>query len=216
MAVVLEILLSLSVWGADIRGALEEFFQELNPCDEVQVHLLSKVPVLPEGEFRILPPGARARGNLVVYVERFKDGMSVRRFPVRVSVRTFGRVLVLKRRVDRHHKITEEDVVVVRRETTFLPGDVVRSVEEVVGLRTRQILRGGTVLRRSTLELPPVVRRGDRVFLRVVLPGIWAETEGEARADGWRGSVIPVRNLGSGKVVRGRVVDERTVEVVLE
>ncbi|RKY62929.1 MAG: flagella basal body P-ring formation protein FlgA [Candidatus Latescibacterota bacterium] len=214
MMVIFEILLSLSAWGGDIQEALEEFFRGVNPCDQVQVHLLSEVPVF-DGEFRIVPPETRARGNLVVYVEKLKDGVPVRRFPVRVSVRTFGPVLMLRHRVNRHHRIVEGDVVVVRTETTFLPEDVLRSLEEAVGLRTKRIIRADTVLRRSDLESPPAIRRGDRVRLRVVLPGIWAEAEGEAKADGWIGSVIPVRNIVSGKVVRGRVVDERTVEVIL-
>ncbi|HIE04598.1 MAG TPA: flagellar basal body P-ring formation protein FlgA [Candidatus Latescibacteria bacterium] len=212
MAVVIGILLWLSAWGSDLGRALEELFEEANPEDEVRVRVFSRLPSIPE--FRILLPETRARGDLVVYVEELKEGYPVRTFPVRVSVRTFGPVAILKHRVDRHHIISEEDVKVVRRETTFLPRDIVRSPKEAIGLRTKGIIGAGSLLRKGLLEEPPVVHRGDRVTIRVVLPGILAEAEGEAKVDGRIGEIISVRNVRSGKVVMGRVVDGHTVVVV--
>lgn len=207
----LVILFWLSALGSDLGRALEELFEEANPEDEVRVKVLSRPP--PISEFRVLLPETRARGDLVVYVQELKEGSSVRTFPVRVSVRTFGPVVVLKHRVDRHHTISEKDLKVVRRETTFLPRDIVRSPKEAIGLRTKGIIVAGTVLRKGLLEEPPVVRRGDRVTMRVVLPGILVEAEGEAREDGRIGEIISVRNVRSGKVVMGRVVDEHAVVV---
>ena len=211
MAIVLGTFLWLSAWGSDLGRALEQLFEEANPEDDVRVRVLSRLPSI--SEFRVLLPETRARGDLVVYVEELKGGLPVRTFPVRVSVRTFGPVAILKHRVDRHHIVSQEDIKVVRRETTFLPRDIVRSPKEAIGLRTKGIIGAGTVLRKGLLEEPPVVHRGDRVTMRVVLPGVLAEAEGEAREDGRIGEIISVRNVRSGKVVMGRVVDERTVVV---
>lgn len=60
----------------------------------------------------------------------------------------------------------------------------------------------------------PVVRRGAAVTFRAVRGNVIVEIKGTAMGDGAEGEIIPVQVKGK-TVSRGRVVDERTVELAL-
>lgn len=60
----------------------------------------------------------------------------------------------------------------------------------------------------------PVIRRGAEVTFRAVRGGVRVETKGTAMGDGARGEIISVQVKGK-TVSRGKVVDERTVELAL-
>ena len=153
------------------------------------------------------------KGNRVVYVEIFVGGLRCKRIPVSLKVRTFGEVLLCRRKVDRHHVFTAEDLIVERRETTTLPDDINLEIGDVVGKRAKAFIQSGRVIRRGMIEQPPVLHRGDLVTVRVSLKAIFITMEGEARADGRPGEIIPVRNIRSRREISAEVVDSKTVIV---
>jgi len=172
--------------------------------------------ILPQGSvtLRAVPADDLPfKGNKVVYVEIFVEDKKTKRIPVSLKVRRFGEVLLCRRRVDRHHVFTAEDLIVERRETTTLPDDVDLEIGEVVGKRAKAFIPSGRVIRRGMIEQPPVLHRGDLVTVRVPLKGILVTMEGEARADGRPGEIIPVRNIRSRREISARVVDSKTVIV---
>ena len=122
-------------------------------------------------------------------------------------------VVVLKRPLARHTVVHEEDLALERRPMSRLPKDVFTNPKEVAGLWTRLSLRAGQVLRRSNLEVPPVVKRGHLVKIIAEGPGFVVTAVGEARQDGRPGEVIRVRNLTSKREVFARVIDAQTVKV---
>ncbi len=77
------------------------------------------------------------------------------------------------------------------------------------GVRVASIEGGGAHSRGAT-----VVRRGAVVTFRAVRGNVIVETRGTAMGDGAEGEIIPVQVKGK-TVSRGRVVDERTVELAL-
>ncbi len=122
-------------------------------------------------------------------------------------------VLVLKRPLSRHQIIRAEDLIFERRPLSRLPKDVLTKAREAVGLRTRVSLRAGQVLRRSALEVPPVIKRGKLVRILAEGPGFMVSAVGEARQDGRPGEIIRVRNLTSKREIFARVIDAQTVKV---
>lgn len=170
--------------------------------------------VVPEGVKEIVrlknPLGPGPNTLLVDYVYQ---GRLVRRVRLLGAVEVMLPVVVLKRPLARHAIIGAEDIALERRPLTRLPKDVILRPKEAVGLRTRMSLRAGSVLRSSSLEVPPVVRRGSLV--RIVAEGenFVISAVGEARQDGRPGEIIRVRNLSSKREVFARVVDQKTVKV---
>ncbi len=70
----------------------------------------------------------------------------------------------------------------------------------------------GDIVRRSLLHAPTLVRRGDAVNIVAQHEQILVTMAGEALDAGARGDIVRVRNAGSGKVIRARVIDAGEVE----
>ncbi len=206
------------VTGSQIQAAVEDLIYQRLPREDVilEFRRLPQKLILPHGEVNLRASAADDlpfNGNRVVYVEIFVDGKRHKKIPVSLKVRTFGEVLLCRKKVDRHHVFESEDVSVERRETTTLPDDVMTRIDDVVGKMAKSIVQSGRVIRRDMIELPPVIHRGDLVIVEFSLKGIFITMEGEARADGRPGEVITVRNIRSRREVSARVVDSKTVVV---
>ena len=136
------------------------------------------------------------------------------RFWVTAEIAVLAPVVVARHPLARFREIGPSDVTVERRDLAGVPRDACRSVDEVVGKRTRTAVGAGETLARSRIEAPPLVRRGDRVTVTVENDRLRVTTMGEVLENGRAGDRIRVRNLRSRKELYGEVVDQRTVRVV--
>jgi flagella basal body P-ring formation protein FlgA len=99
------------------------------------------------------------------------------------------------------------------REDFPLDETVARNLDEVVGYVSRSSLRVGSVIRRTQIERPPDVARGDLIVVQVFAAGAHLKMEGRAESAGVTGSTILVRNLSSGKDFRAQVTGKGQAEV---
>ncbi len=211
-------------WAKKIE---KTYFQELF-FNEVVRHLPWPAEDLVLTRFRaepeelILPRGAKEVvrfrqgpriGSNTMLVDYFDGDRLLARVRLIGYVEAMLPVLVLKRPLARHQIIRAEDLGFERRPLSRLPKDVLTKAREAVGLRTRTSLRAGQVLRRSSLEVPPVIKRGKLVRILAEGPGFLVSAVGEARQDGRPGEIIRVRNLSSKREVFARVIDAETVRV---
>ncbi len=102
---------------------------------------------------------------------------------------------------------------VVNKNITLLPGDVATDLQEVLAKRMTLSVNSQEVLRKSMVEVPPLVKKGDRVTLLVENPSFRITSAGEVKEDGRRGDRVRVLNISSKKEVHGRVLDNHTVQV---
>ncbi len=142
------------------------------------------------------------------------DGV-YKEFSTVARVRTYDNVVVAKRMLDRHQKITEDDLEVQRIETTKINRHFFRRETPIVGKRTKQIIQKGRIIFAGMVELPPVVKRGDVVKIKIILNNVEVTALGQALEDGRLGDTIRVKNISSGKRLRAEVVDDKTVKVRL-
>lgn len=84
-------------------------------------------------------------------------------------------------------------------------------LDQVTGQTAKRRIRAGQLLTPALLALPLAVQRSQPVKIIASHDGIEASTSGEALGDGQPGEVIRVRNLGSGKVIEAKVVEEGVV-----
>ena len=84
----------------------------------------------------------------------------------------------------------------------------------LVGKVLSRSLSIGMPILRAMLKLPDIVQPGSPVTLISKQNGVAVKMEGVALEAGHEGEVIRVRNTASRKILRGRILDEFTVEIV--
>jgi len=137
----------------------------------------------------------------------------VQKIRVRVRVEIQGFVVLARTGLRRHQEIGEKDVHLIKKNLNLLPPDVLTDLKEAVGKRLTLSVNGQEVLRNSMVEIPPLVRKGDRVLLIIDHSYFRITTFGEVKEDGRRGDWVKLVNISSKKEVHGRVVDAHTVQV---
>lgn len=109
------------------------------------------------------------------------------------------------------------DGVLEEREVRANPGyaaTLLTSREGAVGLVARRTLLPGQPIPKDALRGVHVIQQGQAVSARYDQGAISIVLSGTAIQPGAVGDTISVRNAETGRLVRGRVVDARTVAVV--
>ena len=115
----------------------------------------------------------------------------------------------------RGETVTLDDVVLETRTFTRpVEGPPVDGLEfGEVPVRTTRFVREGTALTWDVVEPIPDVQKGDMVMVVARKGSVIVQVPGEALSDGRVGQRVAVRNLGSGTVVYGDLMDDGTVLV---
>ena len=85
--------------------------------------------------------------------------------------------------------------------------------QRVIGQSLTRSVLAGAVLGEGVLRTEALVARGQRVSLAAGGPGIRIRMAGIALADGARGQRIRARNMTSGRIVEGIVIDAETLRI---
>jgi flagella basal body P-ring formation protein FlgA len=152
-------------------------------------------------------------GTIPVSLILKAGGEKAQEIRVQARVEVFAEVVMTRNSLRRHQMVEERDVQVVNKNIASFPGDVATDLQEVVGKRMTLSLNPQEVLRKSMVEVPPLVKKGDRVTLLVENASFKITSMGEAKEEGRSGERIKVVNISSQKEVYGRVVDAHTVQV---
>ncbi|MDI3279767.1 MAG: flagellar basal body P-ring formation chaperone FlgA [Bacillota bacterium] len=157
---------------------------------------------------------AFSAGVLQPTVRALVEGRVVASFRPRLEVLARGAVVVAAADLPPRRVLAREDLSVQVLALKGLPADVAWTQEDLLGQRLVRSVRAGEVLRLSAVEPVPVVEKGTEVVLTVRQRGVVVTAVGRALEDGGQGQVIRVQNVDSGKILQGRVVGPREVEVL--
>lgn len=127
-------------------------------------------------------------------------------------VKKIVNVLVAARDLPSRTIVSAEDFIYEPREIARID-EVVFDVESIIGLETKRPLSVGSVVSRSMLGKPQVIRSGDNVTILSKAGSVVVQAAGQALQSGSIGDVIRVRNLGSGKTILARIESESTVVI---
>jgi flagellar basal body P-ring formation protein FlgA len=172
--------------------------------------------IIPPGLFECevnLPEQGKRGGSIGATLIFRVDGKEIKKFRISARVEIYADVVVSKSYLPRYQVIGEKDVERVKKNIALLPQDVVTDLEEVLGKRTTLSVNGQEVIRRGMTEIPPLVKKGDRVILLVENDQFKISAPGEVKEDGRKGDRVKLVNLSSKKEVYGRVADANTVLV---
>ncbi len=164
--------------------------------------------------FRVVPQQNNDYVGLTPFrvVIRSSDGEE-KQLWVTADIRVYTNVVVARHPIGRLREIGREDVMIERRSMGSLSQNTVSTIDEVIGMRTRSMIRAGDQIRLSQVEVPPIVRRGDLVTLKVENDSFLITALGKVLENGRPGELIRVLNISSKKEVYGQAVDGGTVKV---
>ncbi|GEM_PF-6868015 len=212
---------SQTIEREEIREAVKTILQEgvsLDGDGEVNIeHLPGSIEILPgDYQFRLDRSNpyhdihSSTRHTIIVE----QEGNVTKTFNVRARVADFAEVVVTAERIRSGEELTEENLKVKEKEIRRSRGDLIRKVDEAIGLELNRSLSEGTVLRGAHLDRPSLVERRSRVTIRYQINGLTLSARGTAESDGYKGEKIVVKNDSSGDKVYAEVIGEREVRVV--
>ncbi len=156
------------------------------------------------------------RGQVALALTISVGGSLLRTYPLAADFTVDEPVRVAVRRIERHEPISTANTRLEMRETTPLHPGAVPDPTQVLGMLAKRPLLPDEILTMACVAWPPVVHRGQQAPLVVRYGVIRAATEVVCRQDGVPGEVISVRQPETHRLLRARVLDDGSLEPVLE
>ena len=172
--------------------------------------------ILPKGRvaYKVLSPrNRRLMGRCPLTVELSVNGHVQKKIWATAMIEVMGTVVVTRKPLGRYKPITEDDIVMQTMDLANLPHNVVTDPHAVLGKRTKRAIGARVPIKTDTIELPPLVKRGDIVVIIAESRGLKITARGQVKKKGRLGERIPVVNVDSKKLLYALVVDSNTVKV---
>lgn len=134
-------------------------------------------------------------------------------FSVRSEIKIFEDIVIASRPLAFQEIINTDAVRLERRELTAAQQRPFVRVNDVVGKQATRAIAANELLSQGMVDRPMVLRRGSAITMVYETAGLRVEAPGLAEEGGKTGDFILVKNPSSGKSLRGKVIDERTVVV---
>lgn len=214
------LLLLPSAWAAPqedgqrLQRIVAAHLQNGSPQEEIEIRTptlerklrLNRCPSRPEA---FDPPGTRPGNRRTVGLRC--PGEWTLYVPTQMERRV--PMLVLARPIAPGETLTAAHLRRSMQSVDSVPLGYLDEFTQAVGAIARQPLAEGTVLRPSHLRAGNAVERGQPVRLIVERAGLRIESSGEALGNGAVGGWVAARNLGSGRVVEGRIQSPGVVQI---
>ena len=205
---------------AEIHTAVRDYVRGLLSAfeGEVAVEVRRQGDLRVEGtgavRVRVRPSQTRSSARMVpVTLEVCRGPVVIREYLLAADASYFDEVVVAARPIQRHEPIDEGAVAMERREVTTILGRYVGDVAELEGMRAKMRIGFGRPIDRRYVERTPMVERGDRVRIQVVIGGVRASTDGVAGESGAMGERILVQNPSSREKLVAEVIAPGVVQV---
>ena len=198
---------------------IEETLSDLGETrrHELRLQRAASTMHLPAGEVtavvefpRGMPYGRDFPAVFAVYV----DGVLHQRATSYYRLTVYDRVLVAMTDIRAETEISPANARVEERAVDTVPELTLKDFTRLEGRVAGRYIRRDTVITPPMLVMPLVVRAGNAVELVHNANGILVRAEGVAIESGRIGYTIRVRNARSGKIMRGRIVDAQTVQII--
>ena len=160
------------------------------------------------------PENRSVASTIPVSVSVFVDGVYYRKVWATLKAEVLQEVVVLKHAMRRHQRITAENIKRISINLADVPQNAITADQDIFGKRVTKSLLPGTVLRTDTIELPPLIKRGDVVILKAASEVLQVTALGQAKSNGQQGERIKIVNIDTKKELYGYVVDAKTVRIV--
>lgn len=182
----------------DVQIGLLDPRLKLAPCKQVQAYL---------------PPGLQMWGRTRIGL-RCLDGPVRWNVSLPVTVKVYAQALVAVDALPSGAVLTQALLSSAEIDIAAEAGAVFTDASSLVGRTLSRPLAAGDAVRSNSLKVRQWFAAGDTVMVRAVGSGYSVAREGQALTAGLEGQNVKVR-FENGRIVSGRVVGERAVEMLL-
>ncbi len=185
--------------------------------NQVEVAVQSIPPIL-------LPPGPvklqilKPRTGITPGVQSFLLGTAGQDRPgktgwARADIQIFDNVMVSARPLTYQEAITPEAVRLERREISTLFTRPFTKIEDLASHQAARAIPANVILTPTMVQMPLVIQPGNLVTLVYETGRLRVEAQGQALEAGKIGETVRVKNLSSGEILRGQVLNARIVAI---
>lgn len=182
---------------------------------EVAVHSIPPIS-LPPGpvKLQILKP----RTGITPGVQSFLLGtkgkeQSGKTGWARADIQIFDNVMVSSRPLAYLESITPEAIRLERRDISTLFTRPFTKMEDLASRQAARAIPANVILTPTMVQLPLIIHSGHLVTLVYETGRLRVEAQGQALEAGKIGETVRVKNLSSGEILQGRVINSRIVAI---
>ncbi len=212
---------SVSITAEKIQHIIDDYIEEnRHRLPEARISFIPDAKPLPfeletgTHSWDVIPSSPDIIGSSRFSIIFKVNGKVRKNFSVTGQTRAIASVVITTRRLKYGELVTAEMVSVAERDISELPG-YSRTVSEVIGSVVKRNLYQGAPIGPESVELPPVINRGELVKIVVSTGVLQVTATGIARSNGRQDEVIRVQNTNSNKLIYCRVEAPGLVEVQL-
>jgi len=202
-----------------LQAIIDEYLQKNSaklPKAEVRFTAIRapETLTLPAGElsWKVTPSRPGIMGSTSFTIALFVDGKPAGNCTVRGRLEAVAEAVTAVTALHKGDIVTDANIAMQRQDigSTDTP---LLAREEILGKQVARTVTAGTVLKPEHIVLPPVIKEGEMVKIIARKGSMQLSTSGLAKADGRTGETIPVKNIGSNKIIHGRVDGPGVVSV---
>lgn len=204
---------------AYVEKGLRQFLAKFLPKEQFKLNAfrVRGIEPYPQGDLslvfdpRYTPP---SNDRLSIHAEVWVDGVKQDRLTVTGRLSQMKPVVVSATRLERGHTITPTDVTLQETDVFGRHKDLITSVDRVIGMMVTRNINKGECITQKEFKQAPAIEKGAVIKIVAKKNRLSIITLGISKEDGYPGQPVTVQNLTSGKLVRGLVTSDGTVEVV--
>ncbi|AGF79628.1 flagella basal body P-ring formation protein FlgA [Desulfocapsa sulfexigens DSM 10523] len=201
--------------AAKIAEYLEERGDDLPVAEYSFISRELPLPfIIPEGELEVdvIPADPSVIGSRRFSLVYKVDGRTVKNISIRGNLEALASVAILTQNVKRG-AILHPDMVELQTKDLSQLRDPCTDLREVLGKKLTRSLRSGTVLDISSIDIPPVIQKGQLVKILINHNGMHLSATGISSMNGKQDQIIRVMNSSSHKMIFCKVIAPGLVEV---
>ena len=114
----------------------------------------------------------------------------------------------------RHHIITAKDLISLKQDVHRLRGGYTTQKFDLIGQQLIRPIRAGTVIYQNQLQLPVIIKKGDKVTIVTTRGALSVIHQGTALQNASKGERVQVKNYGSNRTIQGFALSVGRVEIL--
>ncbi len=154
----------------------------------------------------------KAVGNVILPFE-IVDGDKTKKVFIRARVEVLKEVVIAKNKIGRGQQISEEDVVLEKRDIAILPKKFYTEPDYLLITQAKTTIPKGSTIFEWMVKEIPLIRHGEEVMIRMLGNNLLIKTKGIVLEDGYPGQKVRLRAKSSKDIIVGKVIALGIVEV---
>ena len=206
------------VFKSYIKKAILSDFKDLkDPIVSTEVKTLSIFEDIPTSVHYVFIDFAKAETFLgkvlldIVFLS--EDNKIIASHKCLVESELSGKVFVASTKLSKNTIIKQSDISLVEKEIRSAIIPYISNKDLIVGKQTKKKMTAGIMFSDKWIEMVPVIKKGDPVFAIVKSPAYEIKCEGIALQSGNIGEMIQLKSSLSKKILRGEILNEKSILV---